>query len=100
MYFKMIASQCFQRSPSRFVDSTIETQSATFVVSTSESSPEAAATSLPIWNLLQVDQGVGERLSVHVEHLTSKLVLPRPAQHQGQLEKENMELLVGGEIIV
>lgn len=74
-------------------------QLATFVVSSSESSPEAApSTGLPIWDLLQVDQGVGERLPVHVEHLTSELVLPRPAQHQGQLEQEDMELLVGCEM--
>lgn len=74
-------------------------QLATFVVSSSESSPEAApSTGLPIWDLLQVDQGVGERLPVHVEHLTSDFVLPRPAQHQGQLEQEDMELLVGGEM--
>lgn len=73
----------------------------TFVVSSSESSPEAAAsTGLPVRDLLQVDEGVGERLSVHVKHLTSDLVLPWPAQHQGQLEEEDMELLVGGEIIV
>lgn len=74
---------------------------ATFVVSSSKSSPEAAAsTCLPVWDFLQVDRGIGERLSVHMEHLSPHLVLPWPTQHQGQLEEEDMELLVMGETIV
>lgn len=69
----------------------------TFIISSSEGSSEGAcSTSLPVWDLLQVDQGVGQRLPVHMEHLTPLSVLRCPAQHQSQLKQEHMEPLTDG----
>lgn len=67
----------------------------TFVVSSCEGSSEGSSSSrLPVWDLLQVYQGVWQRLPVHIEHLTTS-VLTRPAQDQCQLEEEDVEPLKG-----
>ncbi len=66
----------------------------TFIISPSEGSSEGApSTSLPIWDLLQVYQLIGQRLPVHMEHMTSLSVLPRFGQHQSQLKQEYMQPL-------
>ena len=66
----------------------------TFIISSSEGSPEGASSScLPVWDLLQVDEGIGQRLSVHIEHLKSVSVFSRPAQHQSQLKQEDVQPL-------
>lgn len=71
----------------------------TFIIASSEGSPEGAPSpSLPIWDLLQIYQGIGQRLSVHMEHLTSLSVLPRPGQHQGQLKQEDVHPLTETDI--
>lgn len=66
----------------------------TFIISSGEGPPKgASAPSLSIWDFLQVYQGVGERLPVHLEHLTSVSVLPGSAQHQPQLKQEDVQPL-------
>lgn len=66
----------------------------TFIISSTEGSPEGApSTSFTIWDLLQVYQGIGQRLPVHMEHLTSISVLSWSAQHQSQLKQEDMQPL-------
>lgn len=66
----------------------------TFIISSSEGSPEGApSTRLPIWDLLQIYQGIGQRLSVHIENLTAVFVLNRSGQHQSQLKQEYMQPL-------
>lgn len=68
----------------------------TFIVSSRERSSEGSSSSrLPVWDLLQVYQGVWQRLPVHMEHLTPISVLTRPAQDQCQLEEEDVEPLTG-----
>lgn len=66
----------------------------TFIVSSRERSSEGSSSGrLPVWDLLQVYQGVWQRLPVHMEHLTPVSVLTRPAQDQCQLEEEDVEPL-------
>lgn len=67
----------------------------TFIVPSRERSSEGSSSSrLPVWDLLQVYQGVWQRLPVHMEHLNTS-VLTRPAQDQCQLEEEDVEPLKG-----
>lgn len=59
----------------------------TFIVSPCEGSSEGApSSSLTVWDLLQIYQGIGQRLPVHVKHLTTVLVLSWSRQHQHQLK--------------
>lgn len=59
----------------------------TFIVSPCEGSSEGApSSSLAVWDLLQIYQGIGQRLPVHVKHLTTVLVLSWSRQHQHQLK--------------
>lgn len=66
----------------------------TFIIPPSEGSSEGATSSrLPVWDLFQIYQGIGKRLSVHMEQLASLSVLPRSGQHQSQLKQEHMQPL-------
>lgn len=59
----------------------------TFIISPCEGSSEGApSSSLTVWDLLQIYQGIGQRLPVHIKHVTTVLLVPWSSQHQHQLK--------------
>lgn len=66
----------------------------TFIISSSECTSEcASSTCFPIWNLLQIYQSVGQRLSVHIEDVSAVFFLPWFREHQSQFKQEYMQPL-------